>query len=81
MVPERIHTSPMERHWEFLGERGLKSQTFGRKVLSQTGISGWVRGCKTKKPSVGGVCIFSGAVQWEKYVQKQSGKPCCSAQR
>jgi len=32
VVPEKIHTHPMEGHWKFLGGRHLKSQNVRSKV-------------------------------------------------
>ena len=59
-VPENIHTHPMEGQWKFRGGGGLKSQNFKRKNWKfQRG-----GGIKIKKPSVGGVWIFSGATQY-----------------
>ena len=46
------------------GVGGLKSQNFKRKVWGSTGNSRGVGGIQTKKPSVGGVWIFSGTTQW-----------------
>ena len=49
-VPNKIHTHPMEGHWKFLGEGGLKSQNFRNKVLAKLEFPGGRgRGCKAKK--------------------------------
>ena len=63
-APEKIHTHPMEGHRKFLREGVLKSQNFRSKKLIKVPVyeaeleflerTGWGRGCKTKKPFVGG---------------------------
>ena len=59
LVPENIHTHPMDGHWKFWGGGGgLNGQTFEQKEQSQTGISRG-QGVQDKKTSVGEVWIFS----------------------
>ena len=55
----------MEGPWKFRGGGGSQSQNFKRKVWGLTGNSRGAGGIQTKKPSVGGVWIFSGATHYE----------------
>ena len=61
VVPEKIHTHPMEGHWKFLGGgRVLKAKCLEEMYENKPEFPGEVQ---TKKPSVGGVWIFSGTAQ------------------
>ena len=59
-VPENIHTHPMEGHWKFQGRGGSQKP----KCLKESMGLNWNfrkgGGIQAKKPSVGGVWIFSG---------------------
>jgi len=64
VVPENIHTHPMDGHWKFQGGGGwrvLKTKIcIGKdeaKLESPKGRSGG--GVQSKKPSLGEVWIFS----------------------
>ena len=64
MVPEKIHTHPMEGHWKFLGGGGvLKAKFLEEMCENKLKFPGGEGGCQKKKPSVGGVWIFSGTAQ------------------
>ena len=55
----------MKGHWKFLGGRGVLKARF-LEAMYENKLEfpgGW---CKTKKPSVGGVWIFSGAAHYYK---------------
>ena len=65
MVPEKIHTHPMEGHWKFLGgwEAVLKAK-FVEMYENKLELPGGGRGVvQNKQLSVGGVWIFSGTAQ------------------
>ena len=62
-VPENIHTHPMEGQQKFLGGGGYQKPKFLKESM---GLNwNFQRGgvIQTKKPSVGGVWIFSGTAQ------------------
>ena len=65
MVPESIHTPPTEGHWKFLGGGGggLKARLLEGKYEAKLEFPAGCGGAKKKKPSVGGVWIFSGTTQ------------------
>ena len=58
VVPENIHTDPMEGHWKFRGERGSQQP----KVIMESVKLNWTfhggGRAQTKTPSMGDVCIF-----------------------
>ena len=65
VVLEKIHTHPMEGHWKFLGGGGvLKVKLLEAMSENKLEFPGGV-GCKTKKPSVGGVWVFFGTAQFK----------------
>jgi len=65
VVPENIHTLPMDGHWKFWGGEGLKSQNFQKKVWIKLKWNFWRGGwVPSEKPSVGELCIFSGTTHW-----------------
>ena len=65
MVPEKIRTHPMEGHWKFLGGGGVLKAKFLEKMYeNKLEFPGGRGENKTKKPSVGGVWIFSGTAQY-----------------
>ena len=59
-VPENIHTHPMEGQFKFRGDGGSQKHNFVKESmgLNWNFQRGW--GTQTKKPSMGGVWIFSG---------------------
>lgn len=61
-VPENIHTHPNEDSHKFQG-RGVFS-VFKLKYDAKVEFQGDVVGVQTKKPSVGGVWLFSGTRHW-----------------
>ena len=70
VVPEKIHTHPMEGHWKFLGGGGggvgvLKAKFLEEMYENKLEFPGGGRrgGAFNKKPSVGGVWTFSGTAQ------------------
>ena len=69
VVPEKIHTHPMEGYWKFLlGGGGGGALTVDAKFLKamwETKLEfPGVRGMQNENPSVGGVWIFSGTAQY-----------------
>ena len=66
VVPDKIHTHPMEGHWKFPGGGGVLKAKFLETVyenkLEFPGGRGGGGGAK-QKPSVRGVRIFSGTAQ------------------
>ena len=46
VVPEKIHTHPMEGHWKFLGGGGVLKVKFLEEMYENK--LGFARGCKTK---------------------------------
>jgi len=58
VVPEKIHTHPMEGHWKFLGGGGvLKAKILEAKYEAKLEFLGG-RGCKTKTFCGGSIDIF-----------------------
>ena len=55
MVPEKIHTHPMEGHWKFLGGGGLLEAKFLEEMYENKLEFPGGRRVQNKKPSVGGV--------------------------
>ena len=61
VVPEQIHTHPMEGHLKFLGGEGvLKAKFLEALYENKLEFPRGRRGAK-QKPSMGGVWIFSGS--------------------
>ena len=55
----------MEGHWKFLGGGGvLKPKLLEEIYENKLEFPGGRGGCKTKKPSMGGVWIFSGTAHF-----------------
>ena len=67
VVPENMHVHPKGRLMEIpRGRRVSKAQFFKRRYDSKMEFpEGW--GFQTKKPSVGGIWIFSGKTRCENY--------------
>ena len=64
MVPENIHTPTTEGHWKFQGEGVLKAKIFkGMYSMSLNLKFQWGGGFKPKKPTLGGVWVFSATTQ------------------
>ena len=53
-VAEKIHTHPMEGHWKFLGEGGLKTQNFRSKMKLNWNFPGGGWGGTKQKTFRGG---------------------------
>ena len=63
-LPEKIHTHPKEGHWKFLGGGGvLKARILEAKCEAKLDFPGG-GGVQNKKPSMGGVWIFSGTAHF-----------------
>ena len=60
MVPEKLHNHPTEGHWKFLGGGGVLKTKFLEEMYENKLEFPGGRGVQNKKPSVGGVWIFSG---------------------
>ena len=60
VVPEKIHTHLMEGHWKFLGGGGVLKAKLKKKCVKINWNFLGGGGVQNKKPSVGGVWIFSG---------------------
>ena len=64
MCSSRIHTHPTEGHWKFLGGGGvIKVKILEAKYETKLEFPVG-RGVQNKKPSMGGVWIFSGTAQY-----------------
>ena len=64
---KKIHTHPMEGHWEFLGRgRVLRAKILEAMYEDKPEFPGGRRGggVQNKKPFMGGVWIFSGTVHY-----------------
>ena len=59
---KKIHNHPMEGHWKFLGEGGLKVKILEAKYEAKLEFPKGMR-VPNKKPSVGVVWIFSGTAR------------------
>ena len=62
MVPDNIHTLPMDGHLKF---RGLLTKIYKGKYKAKLEIPG---GIQMKKPSMGEVWLFSGATPYYNHV-------------
>ena len=60
---KKIHTHPIEGHWKFLGGGGVLKAKFLEEMFENKLKFHWGGGGQNKKPSVGGVWIFSGTAQ------------------
>ena len=61
VVPENIHTHPTEGHWKFLGGGRVLKAKFLEAMYDNIPECPGGRGVQNKKkPSLGGVWIFSG---------------------
>ena len=68
MVPENIHTYPMDGHWKLRGVGGRggvsKAKIFKGKYEAKLEFSkGWGGGVQRKKTSFREVLVFSGTTQ------------------
>ena len=61
---EKIHTHPMEGHRKYLGGGVLKAKIVEAKYEAKLEFLRGEVGVQNKKPSMGGVWIFSGTVQY-----------------
>ena len=59
VVPEKIHTHPMEGHWKFLGGGGVLKTKFVEALYeNKLEFPGGEGGCKTKNLPWGGYGYF-----------------------
>jgi len=63
VVPENIHTLPMDGHWKFRGGGGFKRPKFFKESMKLNWNFQRGGGVQSEKPSVGEIWIFSGTTQ------------------